>query len=101
VCVIRRARLGCTGDTVLNGLERGMRCGQEVPYTHVRGRNHLALQSSRFSHDCESRMRCTRVTKECRRRQKYSVEAQREQPAFSTVSSPSRAGYAEAMVPRY
>ena|ERR1700722_15884933 len=52
-CVQSEGRLGCVGDISLGGLERGMRCGQDVPYTHVRGRNHLALQSSRFSHDCE------------------------------------------------
>src|SRR5271154_4721001 len=52
-CVQFEGRLGRAGDTGLEGLWRGMRCGQEVPYTHVRGCNHLALQSSRFSHDCE------------------------------------------------
>jgi hypothetical protein len=51
-----------------------MRSPQEVPYTHIRGRNRPALQVSRFSHDCKGLMRCTRVTQECRRRQKYSVE---------------------------
>jgi hypothetical protein len=31
-----------------------------MPCTHIWGRNRLALQASRFSHDCESLMRCTK-----------------------------------------
>ena len=89
---------------VLKGYSVGRGVLKRCRIPMYEGRNHLALQSSRFSHDCESLMRCTRVTQECRRRRRYSVErANQAASVFSPFQAFTRricSGYGSAMLGR-
>jgi hypothetical protein len=72
-----------------------------MPCTHIRGRNRLALQASRFSHDGESLMRCTKSDARVQAQAEVLGRTRKRGGLhFSTVSSLSRAGYAVVMVPR-